>query len=267
MLLMTLGITLSAPQAFAAPAADPTHNQIARLVQKADPASASPPKELTVSGRSVRVANIELVLADASEDAATVDGVRTFDGKRSDFAVRGTADGVQALSVVSARTSETSATYRFPGKTLTEGRAGTVIVRKDGAKGEPVGVIDAPWAKDAEGRSVTTWYQLRGDTLVQYVKPTARTVYPVVADPRVRSTWYGWSVDFTKKETNLIAAGGGACAAIAAYIPEPAVSKAVAAGCGLIAVWAGYASAEGKCVSIKIIGRVAAAPWIAKCYA
>ena len=42
----------------------------------------------------------------------------------------------------------------------------------------------APWAKDAHGNNVTTWYTLDGTTLTQHIAPTESTVFPVVADLR-----------------------------------------------------------------------------------
>ncbi len=50
------------------------------------------------------------------------------------------------------------------------------------------GIIKAPWAKDANGKSLKTTYKLEGDVLVQHIEFDENTNFPVVADP-----WYGTS--------------------------------------------------------------------------
>jgi hypothetical protein len=45
-----------------------------------------------------------------------------------------------------------------------------------------VGGIEAPWARDADGRAVPTEYRIEGDSLVQTVRHQG-AAYPVVADP------------------------------------------------------------------------------------
>ncbi|AKF27333.1 hypothetical protein YH66_07110 [[Brevibacterium] flavum] len=58
---------------------------------------------------------------------------------------------------------------------------GGVTVRDN--KGDILGTLDAPWAIDATGASVKTWYEIRQSTIVQHVAPTSSTQFPVVADP------------------------------------------------------------------------------------
>jgi hypothetical protein len=43
--------------------------------------------------------------------------------------------------------------------------------------------IRAPWARDANGVDLTTWYVLTGGVLVQKVDVSGQTAYPVIADP------------------------------------------------------------------------------------
>lgn len=59
------------------------------------------------------------------------------------------------------------------------------------------GVIKEPWAKDATGESVETYYTYSDTTLMQHISVDADTKFPVVADP-----WYGTSIkteDFGSK--------------------------------------------------------------------
>lgn len=51
------------------------------------------------------------------------------------------------------------------------------------AQGEIVGLIDAPWAVDANNVPVPTWYEVNGTTSTQVINHDANTSYPVVADP------------------------------------------------------------------------------------
>lgn len=46
-------------------------------------------------------------------------------------------------------------------------------------------VIEAPWAKDANGNDVPTCYEIEGDTLVQIVDFNKDSAFPIVADPSV----------------------------------------------------------------------------------
>ena len=186
-------------------------------------------------------------------------------GKDGDYLFRETTDGGQFVSL-SNNPSENTFKYKFEGKYLEKLDNGSVIVRTS-EFGEPLAVIEAPWAVDAKNQPITTYFETSTDTLVQIVDFRGNTTFPVIADPRIRLVWHGASIDFTRHETNLMAAGAGGCAAVSVAIPDPSISKAVALSCGLIATWAGYASAEGKCVSVKIVPGIASVPWISKCYA
>ncbi|NMM92741.1 hypothetical protein B2J88_52450, partial [Rhodococcus sp. SRB_17] len=51
------------------------------------------------------------------------------------------------------------------------------------ADGQPVAVVDAPWAYDANGNPVPTDYEVRGGHLIQRVYADEATAYPILADP------------------------------------------------------------------------------------
>ncbi|NGN63634.1 DUF2599 domain-containing protein [Streptomyces sp. A7024] len=75
--------------------------------------------------------------------------------------------------------------FTFPvdvpdGGRLAPGKDGSVAVLD--ARGKPVGGIEAPWAKDADGKAVPTEYRVEGDRLIQTVRHRG-AAYPVVADP------------------------------------------------------------------------------------
>ncbi|MCL1948461.1 MAG: hypothetical protein FWF59_01825 [Turicibacter sp.] len=46
-------------------------------------------------------------------------------------------------------------------------------------------VIEAPWAKDANGNPLNTWYEIDGHTLIQHIEFDYSTAFPIVADPTV----------------------------------------------------------------------------------
>ncbi|MBP3223429.1 MAG: hypothetical protein J6M18_05845 [Actinomycetaceae bacterium] len=50
---------------------------------------------------------------------------------------------------------------------------------------EVVGEIEAPWAIDAEGKTLPTHYEVQGDTLIQKITTNAQTTYPITADPSI----------------------------------------------------------------------------------
>lgn len=75
--------------------------------------------------------------------------------------------------------------FAFPvnvpdGGRLARGEDGSIAVLD--ARGTPVGGIEAPWARDADGRAVPTEYRIEGDSLIQTVRHQG-AAYPVVADP------------------------------------------------------------------------------------
>jgi hypothetical protein len=69
-------------------------------------------------------------------------------------------------------------------------QGGKIKIQTDGSaivynnKQEPISIIAKPWAKDAEGKEVKTWFSTYGLTLIQHVEHNVAGVfYPVVADP------------------------------------------------------------------------------------
>ncbi|WIM68704.1 hypothetical protein QP027_04780 [Corynebacterium breve] len=71
---------------------------------------------------------------------------------------------------------------------------GAIIVERDGfffveQDGQITIRISDPWAKDANGNAVNTWFTTDGKTLTQYVEKDESAVYPITVDPRW--TWGG----------------------------------------------------------------------------
>ena len=247
--------------AFAAPGR-PDPANLVRIVERSDPHTRTAGR-VTTSHRTVRGAGLDMAIAGRGE-AVAVGNQAVFSGTGVDYVSRGVEGGFQVAAVI-GDANQNAQQYRFPGKYLELTEAGYVIVRDGGSTAEPVAAIDPAWARDANGAKVSTRFEVKGDTLTQVSDVTANTPLPVVADPRVRSTWYGWSVDFTKSETKLLAVGGAGCQAVAAKAP-PGVGQAIRLSCVFLAGWAGTAIAQGKCVSAKIFNPYVWVPWIARCY-
>ncbi|MEW2445592.1 hypothetical protein [Micromonospora marina] len=106
-----------------------------------------------------------------------------------------------------------------------------------------VGVIEAPWAYDATGRSLPTSYTVEGDVLVQRTV-TDEAAYPIVADPKLT---FGRGVYLNLKGGEvrtygiaIVAMGGGAIAVGCATLDKvPHVLKVlarIACGAGVISL-------------------------------
>lgn len=53
------------------------------------------------------------------------------------------------------------------------------------AKNKITQIVDAPWAKDANGETLDTYYTITGNTITQTVDFDENTAFPVVADPAI----------------------------------------------------------------------------------
>jgi hypothetical protein len=115
--------------------------------------------------------------------------------------------------------------------------------------------IDAPWAVDANGTPLTTYFTADGSRLVQHIETSANTVYPVVADPTVKSYPGYWEVTFNRSESATVVGTVAGCAALLSKSPVPAL-KALSVGCGVFAAFSGAQLAGGKCVRAHVVGIV-----------
>ncbi|MER6010876.1 DUF2599 domain-containing protein [Streptomyces bluensis] len=87
---------------------------------------------------------------------------------------------VQAVLKDAAAPSEFNYPVDVPkGGRLSQGKDGSVAVMD--ARGNPVGGIDAPTARDANGKAVPASYRIEGNSVVQTVRHDA-AAHPVVAD-------------------------------------------------------------------------------------
>ena len=215
-----------------------------------------PSEAITVSadGASFSVSLPEEI---SVEDASVADdGTVVYpsaEGHDVTAAVQVLDDGVARVqTIIENQSGSHEFTYSF-------GDGYTPVLAADGKTVVIVGdegqaLVAPAWARDANGASVPTRYEIRGSTLVQIVEPDAAAVYPIVADPTWN--WYNaaWGAKFNRYETKTMASAGGAagmCAILATWAPP------VAAVCGFYGAYfftqASIANSQGKCVFISVV--------------
>lgn len=188
----------------------------------------------------------------ASEDVAgatSSSGTVVYENAKgaTDLAVQATSDGgVRAL--VTLKDSSAPTEHRFPltlqsDVRLVEDESGGYHLVRSSVEGiSPViGTIDAPWAKDASGRSIPTSYRLEGNTLVQTVQTSQNTEFPVVADPKITfgagvyfNAWgYEWQGYSIAAGSVAYFANVAGCAVLD-KIPNVALKRAATAICSAV---------------------------------
>ena len=186
----------------------------------------------------------------AGQSAADGTVVYADAAKSTDVAAQALTDGVRVQTVLQDKAAPSRFTYALPDSVVPILNEDGSVVLLDTAEAEDtvpsvVGVIDAPWAKDAAGASVATHYEVSNGDLVQVVEHSATPVtYPVVADPKITvgitGTPYGPGpyINLTGAEMKAIAVaatavGGLSVVAVcsgATKLPSP-VAKAAAVLC------------------------------------
>jgi len=123
-----------------------------------------------------------------------------------------------------------------------DGGKGVIVFNKDQSK--IISIISPPWAKDANGKEVKTYFKIRNNTLIQVVEHKVSGIaYPVVADPVIGRHWWGYSYYFNRSETNNIMFATGAGTAI--FFKLPFVSVPL----GVFTAWANWAYNRGACLA------------------
>lgn len=174
----------------------------------------------------------------------------------TDIAVQPTTDG-GARTLVTLKDDKAAETHRFrlnipQDANITEDGQGGFEITREAAEGihVPVATIDAPWAKDANGKSVPTSYKMDGHDLVQTIKTGEDTAFPVVADPK--RTWgiVTGTAYFNKKETKAIANNGALSGVVSGFLP-PGLNIYWGAHAAVITTTALKAKNAKKCIKVK----------------
>jgi len=140
---------------------------------------------------------IELPFANiAAKGARVADGAVAYsNGNGSTTVPTAKSDGsVQITTVIEDASAPSSYEYGIGGESGTTMRLlddGSVIIEDPSSA--YLGGVAAPWAYDAEGTPVKTWYEVKGSSLVQIVAHNDQSyVYPIVADPWLGINLFSW---------------------------------------------------------------------------
>jgi hypothetical protein len=161
--------------------------------------------------------------AAATQDVTRVGDktVTALDSPASSVVTESVADGVRNVIVVNGPDAPTSYDFLLglpEGVNARLADNGAVLLELQGEEGASltVGSIEVPWAKDANGASIPTHFELNGDVLTQIVDHQG-AAYPVSADPKLT---YGAGVYLNLwgyEANNLRYSAGAAIAALTLY--------------------------------------------------
>ena len=211
------------------------------------------------------VAEIKLPFADSERATTTVDAhSATFRDEASD-----TTAVVQPLVTNGVRMILTMGGAESPSRYEFDlGDSSGIVelslapnggVQVSDSLGGDLGFIAAPWAMDANGDPIPTYYEIDGNRLVQVVDHEG-AVYPVVADPSFQGDcgYVTCTLRFNRARTRdardaawIIGAVGGACAVVSAGTLAIVCGAAVAPAAVVLAVAAGRYYEDGDCLKIK----------------
>jgi hypothetical protein len=212
---------------------------------------------------SVGVATLEVALpeeVDLQPAVVAPDGSLVYEAADdgASAVVQVLDDGSVRLQTVSPDAdSPTEFTYSFGDNTypVLQADGSVELFEESGGLAATVGEVAPAWAFDADGQPVPTHYEVLDGALVQVIEPGSAASYPIVADPKLTSTWWNKTIYFNRNETNNVALGAGVTGLIGALIPaHPVVKGAIAAAGGSTALVANWAYNRNQCLKIVIYG-------------
>jgi len=147
----------------------------------------------TKAGKKAEDIKITIPQAKGSKVTKEKNGVVGYESK-DNFTnlVEPTKDGIRLMTVIENKNAPERYEYKLDikgGYVLTEsfgedGKKGIAVLTAD--QSDLIAMIDVPWAKDGSGKDIETYYEIKGNTIVQIVKHKVKgTVYPVSADPQI----------------------------------------------------------------------------------
>lgn len=146
---------------------------------------------------------------------------------------------------------------------------GMVMIKDE--SGALVNGILRPWAVDADGVELPTWYSVEGTTLVQHVDTTG-AAFPVVADPRLMCDLLFCTVEYTRSETTTIRNWGASATSLVSIACTWVATPLGGALCGLASATiigtANEALSQGKCLGFRKFNYATVMfPVVVSCYA
>jgi len=194
--------------------------------------------------------NVQLPNASQDGNAQQIgSGVVAYAGTNgSANAVQATQDGVRLLTVIDNPSAPTAYDYKITvpdgGKIELTTNGGAVVLDKHG---KLIADIATPWATDATGKAITTYFTTDGQTLTQHIEHNVPgVVYPVTADPWWQWHWWGYTVYLNKWETQVASWG---VVGVIGYFGWTGIGGAAAA---VIAAGAQYAIDHGYCLAVNM---------------
>ncbi|MBE6475944.1 MAG: hypothetical protein E7Z95_10355 [Actinomyces succiniciruminis] len=174
-------------------------------------------------------------------------------------------------SITTIPSADAATSFVFPvelaeNQQLTSTSDGGVVIAEDVANGDIVEVASAaaPWAVDANGVNLPTWYEVTESSIVQHVDVEG-AAFPVLADPtftrsgvKVTVPGYGGKIAsayLNKGWTSDLRAGNTAVCAIAAALAGLATAGAGTAlgiGCAAAAGASSVLSNHGYCLALDL---------------
>jgi hypothetical protein len=266
--IAAVAVTTAAPASYASevPAAADIGSTFIKVPASASPASADAMAELQrAAGRFQPSTLLDGPAAIPTQDLWKMPSFAgnnaTYQHTKSDtsFVIRPITSGMQTLITISGSAAPTQFTFSMPlppgahYRVNADGSADIVTT-----KGLVIGTLAKPWARDADGNSVPTHYTLKGNTVVQTIAHQG-AVYPVVADPSVSWHWWGYQVQFTKHETQVI---GWGISAVGAYFGWTGWAAVAALAAAPLASWA---TSHGYCLAINWYWNGSVSPWLYRC--
>lgn len=155
------------------------------------PATSADPVVMDAAGTQTMV-TLPVLEGNATSVSQTSDNTVVYVGSEEvSLAVQPLADGsTRFLTILDGKEAAQQYEYRFEGAELDLQGDGSVLLYQEGAL---TGVVDVPWAKDANGLDVPTRYEIEGDALIQVIDhASGNYAYPVVADPWWNPATWQW---------------------------------------------------------------------------
>ena len=203
----------------------------------------------TKAGKKAEDIKITMPQAKGSKVTKEKNGVVGYESKDNFTNIlEPTKEGIRLMTVIENKNAPERYEYKLDikgGYVLTEsfgedGKKGIAVLTKD--QSDLIAMVDAPWAKDGSGKDIETYYEIKGNSIVQVVKHKVKgTVYPVSADPYVERISGGQRWWFNKNETATIAWAVGVGGL---FLPIPGASQMMT----LAGSWVGLQHSWGRCV-------------------
>lgn len=110
--------------------------------------------------------------------------------------------------------------------------------------GKPIGEFNTPWAVDASGKHLKTFYQFQGNEIIQHVN-TSHARYPITVDPYFKWYWNGVVITLSPGDMRAIAVGG--LEVLTPFLLASGFGWSVVGAVGWAAGYAGWEIQNNQC--------------------